>query len=130
MKGVRFFPEEKDTALRRIYVAAIVCLPIVAAGAAFWGVEHFASASAGGLLILLCGLWTHGAVRGGFAISTTKMKRRLWWRIGWRFVLLVVGLYAILQAPWLQLESFAAGLSLFIPAVLIETALELKGKKA
>ena len=129
MRSVRFFPAEKDPALRRIFAAALVCLPIVAAGAAFWGVEHLAGASAGGLLILLCGLWTHAAVRGGFAISTKKMKHRLWWRIGWRFVLLAVGLYAILQAPWLRLESFIAGLSLFLPAVLVETAIELRGKK-
>ncbi len=119
------FPDEGMPALRRIFGVALVCLPIVLIAAALWGLEHAASALSGGLLILLCGLWTHAAVTGAFSISPKSMKRRLWWRIGWRFLLLAITLYAILQAPWLRLESFIAGLSLFVPAVLIETAIEL-----
>ncbi len=125
MSPIRFFPEEENPALRRIFAIALICLPPVAGVAALWGLEQAASALAGGALILLCGLWTHAAVRGGFGVGPKRMKRRLWWRVGWRFLLLAVALYAILRAPWIRPESLVAGLSLYFPAVLIELAVEL-----
>ena len=129
---IRLFPEERDRTLRRVFVAAIALFPLVVAGAAFWGLESAASAAAGGLLILLCGLWTHAAVRGQIGISAKRMRRRIWWRAGWRFGLLAVGVYAILHAPWLRLEPFIAGLSLFFPAILVELVFEMseRGERA
>jgi len=127
---MNFFPEETDRTLRRTYIAALALLPVVTGGAAFWGLGHAASALTGGLLILLCGLWTHGAVKGVYTISQKRMRRRLWWRVSWRFVLLAITLYAILQAPWLQLEPFIAGLSIFLPAIVVELVFEFFALRA
>jgi hypothetical protein len=127
---MNFFPEETDSTLRRIYSVASALLPVVTAAAAYWGLEHAASAASGGLIVLLCGLWTHAAVKGGFSTSPKRMKRRLWWRIGWRFILLAITLYAILRASWLHLEPFIAGLSIFVPAIVVELFIELFAKKA
>ena len=124
MSPIRFFPEEENPALRRVFAVALICLPPLAGAAALWGPEQAASALAGGVLILLCGLWTHAAVRGGFGVGPERMKRRLWWRVGWRVLLRAVALYAILRAPWIRLESLVAGLSLYFPAIVIETAIE------
>jgi hypothetical protein len=74
---MNFFPEETDSTLRRIYSVASALLPVVTAAAAYWGLEHAASAASGGLIVLLCGLWTHAAVKGGFSTSPKRMKRRL-----------------------------------------------------
>ena len=129
---IRLFPQERDKTLRRVFVAAMVMLPVVTAGSAFWGFESAASAAAGALLILLCGIWTHAAVRGQIGISTKRTRRRIWWRAGWRFALLAIGVYAILQAPWLRLVPFIAGLSLFFPAILVELVCEMseRGERA
>jgi len=127
---MNFFPEETDITLRRTYIAALALLPVVTGGAAFWELGHAASALTGGLLILLCGLWTYGAVKGVYVIGQKRVRRMLWWRVSWRFVLLAITLYAILQAPWLQLEPFIAGLSIFLPAIVVELVLEFFALRA
>ena len=126
---VRFFPEENNPTLRRVGLGAFVLLPVIVAAASPWGPASAASAFAGALLMLLCGLWTHAAVKGQLFISPKRMRRKLWWRIAWRFILLGVALYAILQAPWLRLEPLIAGLSLFFPAILVNLIIELVAGK-
>jgi hypothetical protein len=123
------FPEESNPVLRRVYLFALAMLLPVTLISALWGVDYAASALAGGLLILLCGLWTHAAVKGVFSVSARKMKRRLWWRVAWRFILLAITLYAILHAPWLRLTTLIAGLSLFVPAIMLELIVELVGQR-
>jgi hypothetical protein len=121
MPEVRWFPREENRSLKRIYALALLALPPVVAVSAFWGPDHAASAFTGGALILLCGLWTHAGIKGLFSPNPKKMRRRIWWRVVWRYLLLGLALYAILQAPWLRLGSFIAGLSLFVPAILVES---------
>jgi|GEM_PF-5841369 len=130
MPKVTLLPAGLQPALKRVLVMALVALPVVIAAAAPFGPEHAAGAAAGGLLILLCGLWTLAAVAGLAGDEAAGMLKKLWLRLAWRFVLLGAALYAILQAPWLRLESFIAGLSLFVPAVAIEAAIELTAPKS
>lgn len=112
--------------MRRIFGLALLALPLVVGATALWGLEHASSALAAGLLVLLCGLWTHAGVKAGSAAGSRRRFRRLWWGVAWRFLLLASALYAILQAPWLKLGSFIAGLSLYVPAILIEAAIEMR----
>ena len=51
------------------------------------------------------------------------MRRRFWLSLTWRYLLLAVALYAMLQAHWLRAESFIVGLSLFVPAMFIEAVI-------
>jgi hypothetical protein len=127
---MNLFPLETEGTLRRTFLVALLLLPAVTAASALWGIEHSASAFSGGLIVLLCALWTHAAVKGAFAADPKRLQRRLWWRVSWRFVLLAVTLYAILQAPWLHLESFIAGLSIFLPAIIVELIVEFFFKTA
>lgn len=116
--------------MRRIYALALISLPVVVAVCAFWGLDHAAGAFSGGVLILLCGLWTHAGIHGVFSPNPRKMRRRLWLKLTWRYLLLAVALYAILQAPWLKAGSFIVGLSLFVPALLLESIIGLIARES
>ena len=130
MVHIRLFPDEENRTLKRVFLIAAATLPVAVAVSAFWGWRHAASAFTGGALILLCGFWTYAGIKGIFSPSPKKMRRRLWWRLGWRYLLLALALYAILQAPWLRAGSFVVGLSLFVPAVLIESIIGLTARES
>lgn len=115
--------------LKRLFILGWIYLGIISGVCLIWGWQSFLSALTGGIILILATSATSSAVGGVALEDHTKICRQIWFRLGWRLLLLALCLYAMLQAPWVRLEPLTAGLSLIFPVLVTDLFISGSGKK-
>ena len=120
---------ETKKRLNRIVVIAIILL-VVSSGAWLWaGWQHAISNALGAFTIVMIVSLTFSAVSSVFGKEKAEMKRSLWIKLIGVICFLALAVTVMAFVPWIRRIPLLVGLSVFLPAMLIELVINQIGEK-